>query len=236
MLIKAIRRLGKPKALYLDNGASYRGDILHLVCARLQISIIHSKPYRPQGKGKIERFFRTLREQCLAFLTTLPSIEALSARLWAFVDESYHRNPHAGLMGKTPADVMGDCKGPPVDEDSLRKSFIIKERRRVRKDSTLSFAGVTYQLKQGFLARQLLEVCHCPIDDPPFPWAEHHGNRYSLELVDRIANASRPRNKNPDAARLSQKNEKTSIELDPSGSALSAKAARLRERALSEEE
>lgn len=79
VLKQAILKRGFPQRLYVDNGAAYRSHHLALVCAKLGITLIHARPYRPQGKGKIERFFRTLRAQLLTRLTPedTASLEAL---------------------------------------------------------------------------------------------------------------------------------------------------------------
>jgi putative transposase len=49
---QALLRRGIPKRLYVDNGALYRSTQLTLVCAKLGITLIHARPYMPQGKGK----------------------------------------------------------------------------------------------------------------------------------------------------------------------------------------
>ncbi len=68
LFVRALRRHGKPDALYLDNGSTYRGDTLATACARLSVSLVHAKPYEPEARGKMERFWRTLREGCLDFV------------------------------------------------------------------------------------------------------------------------------------------------------------------------
>ena len=79
---QAVLRRGRPQRLYVDNGANYRSQHLAAVCASLDVHLIHARPYQPAGKGKIERFFRTVRDQ---FLSTLEdagtrSLAALNAR------------------------------------------------------------------------------------------------------------------------------------------------------------
>jgi transposase InsO family protein len=58
---QALLRRGLSERLYVDNGANYRSRHLSIVCAKLGVALIHARPYRPQGKGKIERFFRITR-------------------------------------------------------------------------------------------------------------------------------------------------------------------------------
>jgi len=61
ILEQGLRRRGIPQRLYVDNGALYRSHHLSLVCAKLGITLIHARPYQPAGKGKQERWFRTVR-------------------------------------------------------------------------------------------------------------------------------------------------------------------------------
>ncbi|MCB1882270.1 MAG: transposase, partial [Gammaproteobacteria bacterium] len=65
----ALLRRGIPERLYVDNGANYRSHQFAVICAKLGVALIHARPYQPQGKGKIERFFRTCRAQLLARLS-----------------------------------------------------------------------------------------------------------------------------------------------------------------------
>ena len=72
MLKQAILRRGIPERLYVDNASNYRSQHLSLVCAKLGITLIHARPYSPQEKGKIERWFKTVGGQLLTGLTNLP--------------------------------------------------------------------------------------------------------------------------------------------------------------------
>lgn len=94
-LMLAIRRFGIPKRFYTDNGAAYRSKHLRLVAAKLRIALPHTPPYTPQGRGKIERFFRSLRD---GFLTGRPrgSREKLNADLSEWLSH-YHQTPHRAL-------------------------------------------------------------------------------------------------------------------------------------------
>ena len=106
VLRQAVLRRGVPTRLYVDNGSAYRSHHLSLVCAKLGIALIHARPYQPQGKGKQERWFRTVRMQLLSTLapSDTASLEALNRRLWAWVEGEYHQSPHKGLDGATPLD------------------------------------------------------------------------------------------------------------------------------------
>src|SRR5262249_22479986 len=149
----ALRRHGKCDALYLDNGSTYSGEMLKTVCARLGITLLHARPYDPQARGKMERFWRTLREGCLNFLGSVASLAELNARLRAFLDRRYHPAPHAGLMGKSPASVYAtrpEGEGA-IDDKTLHDALTMRSRRRVTSDNVVSVDGVGWQLDQGFL-------------------------------------------------------------------------------------
>jgi putative transposase len=199
ILVDALRIHGKPDAMYFDNGATYSGDILRTVCARLGITLLHAKPYDPQARGKMERFWRTLREGCLNFITNVASLEDLNARLKAFVEKRYRVSPHAGLLGKTPAKVYATRDPKVIDESTLRNALTIRNRRRVSNDSVLSFDGTSWELDQSYLAGQTVMVAYCFATPGEQPWVEHEGKRYVLRPLDAVKNSARKRAQRPDA-------------------------------------
>lgn len=148
---QAIRRRGIPQRLYVDNGAAYRSQHLALVCAKLGVTLIHARPHQPQGKGKQERWFRTVRMQLLAALgeADLSSLDTLNRRLWAWIEGEYHHSPHHGLDGMTPMDrwAMGadsvQLVEPHVD---LADLFLFEQKRKVQRDRTVSLHGVVYEV------------------------------------------------------------------------------------------
>jgi putative transposase len=94
-LKQAVRRHGIPQRFYTDNGPCYASRHLKNVCGRLGMQLIHTPPYRPQGRGKLERFFRTVRDQFLA-VNSAKSLEQLNIDFhkWA---EQYHQRRHSSL-------------------------------------------------------------------------------------------------------------------------------------------
>lgn len=178
VLQQAIARRGLPQRLYVDNGANYRSQHLALVCAKLGIALIHARPYRPQGKGKIERWFKTVRAQLLTRLTAedTASLTALNRRLAAWIEGEYHHTPHRGLAGLTPLEQWAQsAEGvrfpePTLDLDDL---FLFEAKRKVQKDRTVSLNGVVYEVdaalvgetvllrfEPGAPAERPLQVCH----------------------------------------------------------------------------
>jgi putative transposase len=197
LMVRAVRKHGPPDALYLDNGSTYRGQTLSLACARMGTALIHAKPYDAPARGKMERFWRTLREGCLDFVGSLGSLHDLNVRLWAFIDEHYHRAPHGGLLGRSPVAVYDETPRPvdAFDETMLRKALTVHARRRVRRDSTLPMDGTDWETDLHFLAGRLVTVSRCLIDSSEPPWIEHEGRSHLLHPVNPKANAHKSRSK-----------------------------------------
>ena len=195
LFVRALRRHGKPDALFLDNGSTYRGDTLATACTRLGITLVHAKPYDPEARGKMERFWRTARQGCVDFFGSLSSLHEVNVRLWAFLDAHYHRSPHAGLFGRTPLDVFQAAPPSPDgwDEASLREALTSRARRRVRRDTTVSIGGVDYELDEGHLAGRIVTLCRCLVDLSEAPWVEFEGKRLEVHPVDPVKNSRRQR-------------------------------------------
>lgn len=157
---QAILRRGLPERLYVDNGANYRSHHLALVCARLGVALIHARPFQPQGKGKIERFFRTVRAQLLTRLAgdDTASLGALNRRLAGWIEGEYHHSPHAGLDGATPLDrwaQVGDAvRYPPPDLD-LDDLFLFEATRKVAADRTVSLNGVVFEVDAALVGERV---------------------------------------------------------------------------------
>ena len=173
MFKNALIRRGLPLRLYVDNGANYRSQQLALVCAKLGIALIHARPYQPAGKGKIERFFRTLRAAWLSHLgdEDTKSLEALNRSLWAWVEGEYHHAPHRGLDARAPLDqwaLAGHSvryPDPTLDLDDL---FLFEAKRRVMKDRTVSLQGRLYEV-DALLVGQTVTLRYDPQAPPSRP-------------------------------------------------------------------
>ena len=149
VLERAIQRRGVPKRLYVDNGSAFRSRHLALVCAKLGVTLIHARPFQPQAKGKIERFFRTVRGQLLPTLTDADTrdLDALNRRLWAWIEDEYHYASHRGLAGATPIDRWAaSAAHVQLPTTDLTEIFLFEEKRKVQQDRTVSLHGVVYEV------------------------------------------------------------------------------------------
>ena len=166
----ALIRRGLPQRLYVDNGAAYRSRHLALVCAKLGVALIHARPWQPAGKGKIERFFRTLRAGWLGRVEAAEreTLETLNRSLWAWIEGEYHNTPHRGLDGRTPLErwalASAAVRYPDATLD-LDDIFLFEARRVVHKDRTVSLDGRLYEV-DALLVGQRVVLRYDP-DAPP---------------------------------------------------------------------
>jgi len=161
VLKQAVLKRGLPVKLVIDNGPAYRAKTLQGICARLGIHLIYCRPYAPQGKGKLERWHRTFRDQFLSELDTsrLRDLSDLNARLWAWVERVYHCAPHSGLEGGTPLQRyqqdLPRIRTLGTLATRLDELFHHRVKRKVRKDGTVSYQGerfeVSYELSGRFV-------------------------------------------------------------------------------------
>lgn len=169
VLKEALSRFGLTQRLYTDNGAIFVSSHLQLACARLGIALIHSKPYDSPSRGKIERFFRTVRDKFLPFikLTEIESIEDLNTAFSKWLDKDYQKHFHHGI-GKKPMDKWIDkLKDTPIkrlSSQELDLSFYISIKRKVKNDATISVNNTLYEVPHTFIGK-MVELRH-PADKP----------------------------------------------------------------------
>jgi putative transposase len=148
---------GRPRALYVDNGSPFVSGQLLRACAVLGIGLIHSRPGRPAGRGKIERVFRTVREQVLGELEKHPpaSLEELNRTFQAWVESVYHRRVHSET-GQTPLERFLVLGAPTVvSELALSEAFRWSERRTVSRTGTVGMHGNTYEVDPELAGRRV---------------------------------------------------------------------------------
>lgn len=156
----ALMRFGMPDRLYCDNGASFSSHYLAKVCAHLNVGLVHSKPYDSPSRGKIERFFRTVRENFLvdhASDLTL-DLKSLNDAFDRWLRERYHHGIHHGIQGR-PIDryqiSVGNYPRKRVNEEFLDEFFLVTLERTVNKDCTLSLQGIHYEVPPQYIGRRV---------------------------------------------------------------------------------
>jgi transposase InsO family protein len=196
-LKQALLRRGVPRRLYCDNGSTYRTHHLQVICATLNIALVHSRPHRPRGRGKIERFFRHVRSAFLPHVTTeqLTDLGSFNRVFWAWLEAEYHQTPHRGLGGLTPLDrFMKDeafIRPAPESLDTLVRMKVV---RRVGRDRVVHLDGRLYEAPDGF-AGEAVEVLYDPYDATRPAHFRRKGEKSEIPLrrLDLHINASRHR-------------------------------------------
>jgi hypothetical protein len=196
VLYNAIARRGIVRSLLLDNHASFTGYDLRVLCATLNIRLVHSRPGDAPSKGKIERFWRLLREHVVdrLDLKAVTTIDELNLRLWSYVEGEYHNRPHSSLSGKTPLEVWESSTDDirwPSDPAWLEAAFHACVERTTRNDSTVLWRGTFYEVPPYMRGRKvrlrysLLDINRVSLIDANV--------EIPLRPVNTIANAHRSR-------------------------------------------
>ena len=164
----AVKTHGCPRKLYCDNGAAFVSGQLAWSAAVLDITLVHSRPGKPQGRGKVERFFRTVREQFLVEIEAAGGVESLDDlnRLFtAWLHQHYHRALHSET-GATPAQRYQSADRTPTprpDSALLRRAFLWREQRRVTATATVSLHANRYQVDPALVGR-VVDLLFTPFD------------------------------------------------------------------------
>lgn len=155
----ALLSRGLPRKIYSDNGPAFRSHHVEHTAASLGIALIHARPYKPQGKGKIERFFRTVRTE---FLTGFrgESLVDLNQAFDLWLNEVYHQRKHSST-GQTPFarfTAKMECLRPAPDD--LKDHFRKAARRKVAKDRTVSLDGKIFEAPVPLIGKQVTLLYH----------------------------------------------------------------------------
>jgi putative transposase len=164
----ALAARGVPEHIYVDNGSAFVDAWLLRACAQLGIKLVHSQPGRPEGRGKIERFFRTVRGQFLAELTEdraarIPDLAELNRLFTAWTETVYHVREHSETGQAPLARWEAGSPFPVPSPAALANAFRWSEWRTVAKTATVSMHGNRYQVDPGLAGRRV-ELIFDPFD------------------------------------------------------------------------
>lgn len=161
---KALLRCGKPARVYVDRGLIFQSRVFRTACAALGIRHISATAYRPEGKGKIERFFRTVDEELLLEWRHNPGndLQSLNQLWWAWLEEVYHTRVHSET-DQSPLVRFTQAQCPRLDPETVHDAFLWRASRRVDRTGRLRLEGNVYQTMPGLEGRQV-EVRFHPLD------------------------------------------------------------------------
>lgn len=169
-LKQAVLTYGIPQRFYCDNGKVFSSGYIHMVCAKLGTALIHSKPYDSPSRGKVERFFRTVRDMFIPLLyieNKTFSLDELNAAFSRWLLDEYNVNTHRGI-GDTPMDrYLADMPNVsiktivPAEADHYFHHAVF---RTVKKDSTVTVDTVLYEVPTKYIGEKI-EIRY-PLDNP----------------------------------------------------------------------
>ena len=159
-LLEALARRGLPRKLYVDNGAAFRNHALRYACGRLGIALLHATPYTPEGKGKIERFWRTLRMQFLPLLPEVLTLSQLNERLRLWIEEEYNQRVHSSTGQKPMERYLAHVSLLRKAPEDLHQYFRVPLLRKVDKDRTVSLYGKLYEAPAGLIGNTVTVLYH----------------------------------------------------------------------------
>ena len=160
----AVAKYGRPKLFNFDNGSAYKNKQMELLAARIGSTLNYCRPYTPTAKAKIERWFRTMKDQWMASLDIrdFHSLDELRGNLLAWV-HLYNNTPHASLKGKTPQERF--FSEPEqirrLPQEQLDKDFLLEIERRVSADSVIVIDQIEYEVDFRF-AKQRIRLRYSP--------------------------------------------------------------------------
>jgi len=169
-LKQAVLTYGIPQRFYCDNGKVFSSGYIHMVCAKLGTALIHSKPYDSPSRGKIERFFRTVRDMFIPNLYIEHktfSLEELNAAFSKWLLDEYNINKHKSI-NDTPMDrYLADMPNVsmktivPAEADHYFHHTIF---RKVKNDSTVTVDNCLYEVPAKYIGKKI-EIRY-PLDNP----------------------------------------------------------------------
>ena len=175
---RALEKRGLPRKLYVDNGPSYRAHQLAHVAASLGIAVIYCTPYEAEGKGKIERWIKTVRIQFVPTLHDTLTLQELNARLWEWIDKDYHLRVHGSTKQKPLDRYLGHIQLIRPAPKNLFDYFRVKTTRKVYKDRTVSLLGKVYEAPVALIDKRVTLLYH--VKDPGRIEILYNGTSYGF--------------------------------------------------------
>lgn len=186
----AVAKYGRPQMFNFDNGSSYKNKQMELLAARLGSVIHYDQPYTPTQKAKIERWFRTMKDQWMAALDIrdFHSLDELRGNLMAYVNR-YNQSVHSSLKGRTPQDrfFSEPERIRRLTEEEIDHDFLLEIERRVSVDSVITIDQVEYEVDCRF-AKQRIRLRYSPSMEEIFI-LEPDGTLTPIRLLNKQENA-----------------------------------------------
>ena len=193
VLKQAIKTYGIPKRIFVDNGTPYKNQQLTLICASLGIALIHAKAYSPESKAKIERSFRTVKDNFINCTNwkKYNSLDELNNEYTDFIIKEYNSKFHSGIndIPRNRFQKDYDKIKFATSHEEIDNMFLHVDEKNVSLDSTIRLGGKDFEVPQKYIKQHIL-IKYNP-EDLSFVYV-YDEKKKTLEKaypVDKIANS-----------------------------------------------
>lgn len=193
----AVSKYGRPKVFNFDNGAAYKNKQMELLTARIGATVNYCHPYSPEEKAKIERWFRTMKDQWMSSLDMrdFHSLDELRNSLFTYVN-NYNQSEHSSLNGQTP--LKRFFSEPEqirrLPEDEIDTDFMLEITRKVSSDNVIVLDGTEYEVNYRY-AKKHIRLRYSPDMENVYVIDDRDGSLIPIKLLNKTENADIKREK-----------------------------------------
>jgi len=157
---EAVLKFGCPRIAYSDNAQIYRSQQFEYICASIGCTLLHSQPFVPKGRGKVERMFRTVRMRFLSGVGKdfSGSLDELNEQYNKWLSEDYIHKPHSSLDGLSPHGALMsqvEWLRLPSDRRMIDEAFMLRASRKIGHDATMQLDNVLYETDAVFAGKRM---------------------------------------------------------------------------------
>ena len=192
---EGLKKYGIPKKIFLDNGKTYKNEQLSIICANCGMELIYTKPYSPQSKAKIERWFHTMKETWMRGINweDIENIDELNEMLNDFINE-YNNKIHSSLTNNevniSPKErwFKDQDKIRKIDNNQIDEYFLHTAYPTIRADSIAHIKKIEYEVPTKYIGKKI--TVKYDFQDRSKAWIYDNGKKVeAIHIVDKIANS-----------------------------------------------
>lgn len=192
---EGLKKYGIPKRIFLDNGKTYKNEQLSIICANCGMELIYTKPYSPQSKAKIERWFHTMKETWMRGINwvDIKDIDELNDMLNDFINE-YNNKFHSSLINNgvniSPRErwFKDQDQIRKIDNNQIDEYFLHTAYPTIRADSIAHIKRIEYEVPTKYIGKKV--TVKYDFQDRSKAWIYDNEKKVeAIHIVDKIANS-----------------------------------------------
>ena len=192
---EGLKKYGIPKRIFLDNGKTYKNEQLSIICANCGMELIYTKPYSPQSKAKIERWFHTMKETWMRGINwnDIKDIDELNDMLNEFItkyNNSIHSSLSDGINNISPKQrwFKDQDKIKKIDNNQIDEYFLHTAYPTIRADSVAHIKKLDYEVPTKYIGKKI--TVKYDFSDRTKAWIYENGKKIeNINLLDKVANS-----------------------------------------------